>query len=157
MLLQSNLFWLIGVLFVWNSVLTFLFFKSLKHYRNLTNKVGKGNLEKVLETVLKQVQENQKGIRETDKVLVDLQNKAQGHFQKVGLVKFNPFSEVGGNHSFSLALLDSQASGLVITGLHSRESTRIYTKRLIKGKSEELGLSKEEELAVAQAQKKNSS
>ncbi|MDP1743346.1 MAG: DUF4446 family protein [Candidatus Amesbacteria bacterium] len=44
------------------------------------------------------------------------------------LVRFNPFSEVGGHHSFVLTLLDMHKNGVVLTGLHGRGLTRFYTK-----------------------------
>ena len=59
------------------------------------------------------------------------------------MVRFNPFSEMGGDHSFSVALLDGHDTGIIITGLHTRERTRVYIKPVNKGKSE-YDLSKEE-------------
>ena len=44
------------------------------------------------------------------------------------LIRFNPFSEVGGHHSFVLTLLDMHKNGVVLTGLHGRGLTRFYTK-----------------------------
>ena len=75
------------------------------------------------------------------------------NIQKVGLVRFNPFSETGGNQSFSLALLDGEDSGFVITSLHSREITRTYAKEVSKSKQEGYELSVEEKRAVKSAKK----
>jgi len=71
-------------------------------------------------------------------------------FQRVGLVRYNPFEETGGNQSFALALLDAAGDGWVLSSLHARAGTRIYAKA-IKGGRSELGLSTEETAAIAQA------
>jgi hypothetical protein len=67
--------------------------------------------------------------------------------QRVGMVRFNPFEETGGNQSFALALLDGQGNGFVISSLHARAGTRIYGKALSGGRSE-TALSTEESEAV---------
>jgi hypothetical protein len=46
----------------------------------------------------------------------------------VGLVRFSPFHDTGGDQSFALALLDGKGDGVVITGLHSRHDSRLYAK-----------------------------
>ena len=72
---------------------------------------------------------------------------AVGH---VGLVRFNPFEDTGGNQSFALALLDSDANGIVLSSLHSRQATRVYIKSIQAGRAE-TGLSAEETAALRQA------
>lgn len=69
------------------------------------------------------------------------------NIQKIGLVKFNPFNETGGDHSFSLALLDGNKNGIIITSLHTRERTRLYLKEVVQGKTK-IELSKEEQNAL---------
>ena len=49
-------------------------------------------------------------------------------FQRVGLVRFNPFEDTGGNQSFALALLDAEGNGWVLSSLHARTGTRVYAK-----------------------------
>jgi len=72
-------------------------------------------------------------------------------------VRFNPFSQTGGNQSFSLALLDGNNNGLVISSLHSREGTRIYAKMVKegegKGKGKKSSFSNEEKEAILKAKK----
>ncbi|HLJ69350.1 MAG TPA: DUF4446 family protein [Chloroflexota bacterium] len=53
----------------------------------------------------------------------------------VGLVRFSPFHDTGGDQSFALALLDGRADGVVITGLHSRHDSRLYAKPIEHGSS----------------------
>ena len=96
-------------------------------------------------------------IEKTTKDLVGLANVAnrlassvQGSVQHVGLVRFNPFEETGGDQSFALALLDGRGDGIVISSLHSRTVTRFYAKPIKKGLCQ-LSLSKEESKAVEMA------
>ncbi len=76
------------------------------------------------------------------------------NFQKIGLVRYNPFSDTGGNQSFVLALLDGNDSGFVITTLHSREATRVFAKPVSGGREGGFEFSKEEIQAILEAQKK---
>lgn len=80
-------------------------------------------------------------------ILEAAQRKA---FQRVGLVRYNPFEETGGNQSFALALLDAAGDGWVLSSLHARSGTRMYAKA-IKGGRSDAGLSAEETAAIAQA------
>jgi len=92
-----------------------------------------------------------------DKISQELEIlKKEGEFavQKVSIVRFNPFSGVGGDQSFSIALLDGNNSGVVITSLYTREGNRIYGKPIKKGVSEYL-LSGEEKQAIEKAKISN--
>ena len=71
-------------------------------------------------------------------------------FQRVGLVRYNPFEETGGNQSFALALLDADGDGWVLSSLHARSGTRVYAKAITRGRSD-AGLSDEETAAIRQA------
>ncbi|MFC1629805.1 DUF4446 family protein [Patescibacteria group bacterium] len=105
------------------------------------------NIEEVLDS-FKKLEKNFEKISEEFKKL-----KKEGKFslQKMGMVRFNPFSDVGGDQSFSIALLNSQNDGFVITSLFSREGNRVYAKS-IKGAESQHSLSKEEREAIDQAQ-----
>jgi hypothetical protein len=74
----------------------------------------------------------------------------KGSFGRVGLVRYNPFEDTGGNQSFALALLDGRGDGFVVSSLHSRTGTRIYAKSIAAGVSE-TALSAEESAALKQA------
>jgi len=97
-------------------------------------------LEK-LENSLKNVSQEIKKIKEKNKFSV----------QKVGIVRFNPFEGVGSDQSFSVALLNEENNGVVITSLYNREGNRIYGKPIKKGRSS-YSLSKEELTAIEKAQ-----
>ena len=64
-----------------------------------------------------------------------LEEQGRLAFQRVGLVRFNPFEDTGGNQSFALALLDANLDGFIISSLHARSGTRVYAKALAGGRS----------------------
>lgn len=72
--------------------------------------------------------------------------------QHIGVVRFNPFADKGGDQSFALAILDDHADGAVISSLHSRVDVRIYAKPIVGGQST-YSLSADEKEAIARAMK----
>lgn len=70
--------------------------------------------------------------------------------QKIGIIRYNPFSDVGSDQSFSIALLNGKNDGIVITSLHTREENRIYAKPIKNNQSEYI-LSNEEKQAIEKA------
>jgi hypothetical protein len=72
--------------------------------------------------------------------------------QKVGLVKYDAFKEMGGNLSFALAILDERNNGILINSVHSSDGCYSYTKRIKNGDSQ-IALSNEEKEAVERAVK----
>lgn len=160
--LQNN--WLILVLafflvveLIWIIVLQV----GLSKLKNKKGPVIKGDPEALEETLAKQGQ----AIKELDKDILELFNisnqineLAFRGLHKTGVVRFNPFKEVGGDQSFAIALLNGKNSGIVISSLFTREGTRIYSKSIIAGKSEKHPLTEEEEqaikIAVAKGNKK---
>ncbi len=76
-------------------------------------------------------------------------------FQKVGLVKYDAFHEMGGKLSFSLALLNETNDGFIINAMHSREGCYTYIKEIVDGNSI-IVLADEEQEALDMAMKSNS-
>ena len=83
-----------------------------------------------------------------EEVVKDLKEIQKDSIQKIGLCRYNPFADNGGNLSFSMAIMDAHNNGVVITSLHGREQNRIYAKPILKGKSE-FTLTAEEEKAIS--------
>ena len=75
-------------------------------------------------------------------------------FQKVGLVKYDAFNEMGGKLSFSLALLNESDDGFVMNAVHSREGCYTYVKEIVAGNSI-IVLAEEEQEALNMAKKAN--
>jgi hypothetical protein len=147
---MNQTFLIIGI--CWIFIVSLLTIWVLIYFIRLSRGVKKGNLINILDSLIKKEEENKSAIREVEKAIKDIQKESTYHIQKIGIVRFNPFRELGGDHSFSLALLDATLSGFVITGLHTRERTRVYVKTVEKGESK-FELSKEEKEAVKKAQR----
>lgn len=69
-------------------------------------------------------------------------------YQKMGLVKYDAFNQMGGQLSFSLALLDENNNGFIINSVHSTEGCYSYTKEIKNGECK-ISLGKEEAEALA--------
>lgn len=112
----------------------------------------KGITDKTLSEVLKEFLDKEKLTqKELGKVLEEVEKlriQGNGSIQKIGLVRFNPFADTGGDQSFALSLLDGNNNGIVVTSLYSRNGVRWYVKTIKKGKGIEHDLSKEEGEAV---------
>ncbi|MBI2121209.1 MAG: DUF4446 family protein [Candidatus Wildermuthbacteria bacterium] len=92
----------------------------------------------------------EKRLGELEKQLKEYQKEMRKSFTKSGVVRFNPFGEMGGDQSFSLALLDQDNNGIIVTSHYTIEHQRVYAKPITKGKSE-YSLSKEEKEAIEKA------
>ena len=139
------------VLIVWLAGLSFIVLRMVRHYNRLTGGADKIGLKDVLEVLLT----TQKGLKSETKdiykVLDEIKRDGRVHIQRVGLVRFNPFSDTGGSQSFTLSILDGHNNGLVMTSLYARTGHRWYVKEVSAGKGRELALSKEEQAAVQKA------
>ncbi|HOK54555.1 MAG TPA: DUF4446 family protein [Armatimonadota bacterium] len=87
-------------------------------------------------------------------LLNEHQNVLQEHLtrsvQKVGLVRFDAFPDIGGEQSFALALLDGNMNGVVLSNLYGRTDSRVYAKEIVNGSSAHT-LSNEEKEAIRRA------
>lgn len=152
---QLNLqtYLLIAVL-IWTGCISAYLIKVVGHYKKLVRGSNKLSLENILENVIKNQELEEKHIRELSQNLTRLENRSKEHFQKVCLLRFNPFEDAGGDQSFVIAMLDGLDNGFVISSLHSRSGTRVYAKAVSAGKATAHAFTKEEKEAVDKAQKK---
>ena len=109
-----------------------------------------GDLGDVLGAHLERVYELGREVDRLGTRTARLESGAVRAFQRVGLVRFNPFEDTGGNQSFALALLDADGNGWVLSSLHARTGTRVYAKAIRAGRSDG-ALSDEEAAAIKQA------
>jgi len=147
---QVLLFFLIGG--IWLLGISIVLFRIFALFNKLTKGVEVTDLKKVLEKILSDGNKNSEDIKGLIKRADYLEEDGKLHVQKIGLVRFNPFKELGGDHSFSLAILNSEDTGIVITSLHTRDRTRVYMKDIKKGKSN-FEFSADEKRALLAAQK----
>ncbi len=139
------------LLIVWLLVLTVFFLRFYLYFTRISKKGEKQSLIAVIDEVLRSEKENKKAIERIDSEYATLKKDVSFHIQKLGLLRFNPFKDTGGDQSFVLALVDSHDSGVIISSFHTRAGTRWYAKSVVKGKGVEHTLSAEEEKALKQA------
>lgn len=104
------------------------------------------DLSEVLSEFRKMEDKLEKVMEEMKKI----ENSQRFSVQKIGMVRFNPFSDVGSDQSFSIALLNDDNDGVVITSLYTRQENRVYGKP-IKDSQSEYTLSEEEKKAIEKA------
>ena len=113
---------------------------------------------KSLEKLLKKIVEDNKIIIElSDDNRRDIRNinkRLEDSFNKVGVVKYDAFKQMGGLLSFSIALLNEKDNGFILNSVHSTEGCYTYVKEIESGICE-IDLSSEEKEALSQAMKKS--
>lgn len=148
---QSVTVILFVVLFLWLIFLTVMFWKMLVHYNKLSEGAGSKGLKSLLDELLKNTIDNKKDIDSLRSFCDRIEKEGQFHIQKVGLLRFNPFKDTGGDQSFILSLIDKNDTGVIISGLYSRSGVRWYAKKVVSGKGLEHELSEEEKKALKEA------
>ncbi|MBW6440947.1 DUF4446 family protein [Patescibacteria group bacterium] len=137
----------IALFLILNIYLSLSFRKIKKRTKSFFAGKEAKDLEEILYTQIKnsdRINEKMSKICTENK---EIKENMQKCIQKVGVVRFNPFGDVGGNQSFTIALLDNYLSGVIILSLYSREGVKVYSKQIIEGKCE-YKLSEEEEEAI---------
>ena len=125
-----------------------------KKLKNRLDKFVLGKDGKSLEESIVELFEDNKFLKNnTEKNKKDisiLYKNMESAFQKIGLVKYDAFHQMGGQLSFCLVLLDEKNNGFIINSVHSTEGCYSYTKEIKNGKSA-IDLGKEEAEALAMA------
>lgn len=150
--MQNFVYVILLILGIWLLTLSFFLYRFITLFNKLSKGVEVTDLKKVLEKILVKGEANANEIKILGKRVNLIEEDGKLHIQKIGLIRFNPFKELGGDHSFSMAILDSHDSGIIITSLHTRDRTRVYMKDIKKGKSG-FELSSEEKKALVDAQR----
>jgi len=149
--MESISFWFFGIIFLWLAVMSILLWKTISHYNKLSKGLTEKTLKALLEALLKTGESNKKDIDYLKSYCDRIHKDGLFHIQKIGLVRFNPFKDTGGDQSFILSLVDGNNTGVIISGLYARSGTRWYAKKIVKGKSLEHELSDEEKMALSEA------
>jgi len=116
----------------------------------LTRGSDERSLEAILEAHLTRVHQVVRELDEVEARTAILERDLKRAFSRVGLVRYNPFEDTGGNQSFALALLDEHGDGFVMSSLHTRNQTRVYAKG-VKGGRPDSAVSDEEAEALRAA------
>lgn len=140
-----------SIFFVWFLILTFIVLRSHFLYRRVAKNGKSESFIHTIDELLKKQEDHKKILSQLEKRCDTLEKEGDLHIQKVGLVRFNPFKDTGGDQSFILALVDAKETGIVISSLHTRTGTRWYAKKVVNGKGLEYELSDEERKALTGA------
>jgi len=125
----------LGALLIWVLILQISYSKSLKLRKDFVEQFQGKDLFALLNQYIDKTKDLEDNVKKIEKATLDARSLADLGLHKVGMVRYNPFSDTGGDQSFAVAFLDSQNNGVVISSIHSREGTRIYAKTIEKGNS----------------------
>jgi hypothetical protein len=131
----------------------FLIWKFYNTDKKINTLLEKGKIKDFKDIFLSQKEKNNKldeKIKEAFLKIKNLEDISEKTIQKTGIVRFNPFNNMGGNQSFVIALLDDNNNGFVISSLFVKEGNRVYAKGVKNGKSDHK-LSQEEKEAIEKA------
>ena len=120
------------------------------------DRLSRGSSADSLEAEILQLFEDNKYILDSNeanrKDIKTITHRLRGVHQKMALVRYDAFHQMGGQLSFCLALLDEDNNGVVINSVHSTEGSHVYAKEIVEGTCD-IELGDEEFAAVAQAMK----
>lgn len=137
---------------LWVALLQWSQLQLRRRLRAVFGSAGEQGLDEVLDRILKQLGRTEERIDALNTVQGDFEALLRrGTIRNIGIVRFNPFPDAGGDQSFAIALLDSEGSGVVISSLHARTDTRVFAKPVDGGRSR-YPLSDEEQDAIRKAQ-----
>lgn len=108
------------------------------------------DLEEVLVDIGRNLDQVNSQQKELETFALELQKKLRQAIQHVHTVRYNPYRDQGGNHSFATCLMDERGNGVVISGIYSRDKVNVYAKPLVTGKSD-YELTEEETAAISRA------
>ncbi|RZS94345.1 DUF4446 family protein [Cuneatibacter caecimuris] len=148
----AALLMLVIVLFIMVTYLTAKYSKLEARFRIFTEGKDGNSLEKMIREAVKA----SKGLRgeaeEIHKEIDKLKSKTALCYQKAGVYRYDAFGDIGGRLSFTLALLDQNNDGFLISCMHGSEGCYTYLKEVVKGEAF-VAISEEEQTALEEALK----
>lgn len=139
-----------ALLFIYSLILHSKINTLYKKYNLFMNGEDGRSLERKLAIEVKEVREAAQSMEQLFQQQAIIRNVQNNTFQKIGLVKYNAFDNIGNDLSFALTLLDGNDSGICISSVYGRNESRIFSKPIVKGKSL-LSLSQEEGASLHKA------
>jgi hypothetical protein len=127
--------------------------RLLGQYQQLMTGTSGGNLEALLNDHVARVHRTTERVKALEKQVRRLETSGYLNFQHLGMLRYNPFHDTGGDQSFAIALADGHGNGVVLSSLHARDVTRVYAKPLLSWESA-YSLTDEEKRAITLAHQK---
>jgi hypothetical protein len=121
-----------------------------RRLRRIVGESEGAGLDEVLDRQFRRLDTVAERLEALNKLHHELERLAQRSIQRVGVIRFNPFADTGGDQSFAIALLDAEGNGVVLSSLHGRADTRVFAKQVQAGRSKH-ALSEEEQDAIRKA------
>ncbi len=160
-LVEFLLFLLIGVLVIWFITLEWRLHRYTRTLRLIFSGRAGADLEQLLREYAQRMDRVDQdmaaykssvdqGVAALGARVALLEQRAPLNVQHVGVIRFNPYADKGGDQSFAIALLDDRGDGVVLNGLHSRDTCRVYAKPVIGGAST-YKMTEEEKQAINRA------
>jgi Na+-transporting methylmalonyl-CoA/oxaloacetate decarboxylase gamma subunit len=122
-------------------------------YRKFMRGVNNKNLEELIVGYLDKIDDVKANSEKLAESYKELDNRIKGCTQKTSIVRYRAFDDVGSDLSFSIALLDDNNNGVVLTGIYGRNESTTYAKPIDKGISR-YDLSEEEQQVLKEAMNK---
>ncbi|RED83369.1 DUF4446 family protein [Cohnella phaseoli] len=144
---------LLVVSFIWLGVLSSKLSKLKKAHGLLMGDTGVTNMEDVMRVIHERMSELSGKQAEQAQTMEQHEGRLSSLKGRVGVHRFNAFSDSGSDLSFSVAFINEAQDGVIITGIHGREQTFLYAKPIDKGQSAYM-LSPEEKTAISLAMQK---
>lgn len=138
------------ILLIMIIVLTIRLSKLFKKYKKFMSGKNAKSMEKDIIGLYEDNKFIKASVEKNKKDIQMLYHKVEGTFQKVGIVKYDAFNQMGGQLSFSLALLDENDNGFILNSVHSTDGCYSYTKEIKKGLCD-ISLGDEEKKALDMA------
>jgi|SRR5579872_3545583 len=149
---------IVGILLVIAILLLFGFLLLLSRmarltrlYSRLTRGTSGGNLEEILHAYMGTIENVTERMERLEQRVEGLRSNQQRCLQKIGVVRFDAFDDVGGEQSFAVVALDAERSGVAISSVYSRTDVRVYAKAIRNGQPSH-PLTREEEQAMQRAE-----
>lgn len=120
-----------------------------KQYKRFLSLSETGD-QKTLVDFLERLERHSARLTTIEGALAQVQATLPHTIQGYGVQRYQGFANVGGDQSFSIALVDARGSGVLLSGLHGREDTRVYAKPLVQWRAS-YTLSAEEQEVLAHA------
>ncbi|KJS87052.1 MAG: hypothetical protein JM58_05420 [Peptococcaceae bacterium BICA1-8] len=122
--------------------------RTKKKYQTLLSGVGNINLEEIILSNAQRLNCLEEDVKENENKLLTLDERVDSCLKNPSFKRYNAFDGVGGEQSFSLALMDDNGTGLIISSIHGRDDARTYAKTIVAGKPK-FNLSDEEKAVLS--------
>lgn len=149
--------YIVGILIIVIIILLINMFVNIKainrlenKYRKLTRGVENNNIEELIESYMDKIDSiNDESIKIKDEYN-NINEKVNKCLQNISIVRYKAFEDIGSDLSFSIALLDNNNNGVIITSIYGRNESTTYAKPIDRGISR-YDLSDEEEYVLKDA------